>query len=84
MAHHVVLLCQLALFLQEALYVTYNDTIKKPRENAEIVNQFLGGGLDVERMLAAIDQSLEPLAETTQIDRAVLHNVPHPTPLCNM
>ena len=40
------------------LYVSYNDTIKKLRENAEIVNQFLCGGLDVERMLAAIDQSL--------------------------
>ncbi len=40
------------------LYVSYNDIIKKLRENAETVNQFLGGGLDVERMLAAIDKSL--------------------------
>ena len=42
----------------DILYVSYNDTIKKPRENAEIVNQFLSGGLDIERMLAAIDKSL--------------------------
>jgi len=40
------------------LYVNYNDIIKKLRENAEIVNRFQGGGLDVERMLAAIDKSL--------------------------
>jgi len=26
----------------------------------------------------------EPLAETTPIDRAVLHNVPQLTPLCNI
>lgn len=42
----------------DILYISYNDIIKKSRENAEIVNQFLGGGLDIERMLAAIDKSL--------------------------
>lgn len=33
----------------DILYVSYNDIIKKLRENAEIVNQFLSGGLDIER-----------------------------------
>ena len=42
----------------DILYISYNDIIKKLRENAEIVNQFMGGGLDIERMLAAIDKSL--------------------------
>ena len=33
----------------DILYVSHNDIMKKLRETAEIVNQFLSGGLDIER-----------------------------------
>ena len=42
----------------DVLYVSYNDIIESPRENTEIVNQFLGNRLDVERMVKIVDKSL--------------------------
>lgn len=42
----------------DVLYVSYNDAIEKPRVSSEIVNQFLGNSLNVERMIESIDNSL--------------------------
>ncbi len=42
----------------EILYVSYNAMLENPREYAEQVNRFLGGGLDVEKMIAAVDKAL--------------------------
>jgi hypothetical protein len=41
-----------------ALYVSYNAMLASPREHAERVNAFLGGTLDVERMLSVVDANL--------------------------
>ena len=42
----------------EVLYVSYNEVVQDPRGQAGLVNQFLGGGLNVENMVAAVDQAL--------------------------
>jgi hypothetical protein len=42
----------------EHVEVHYSDVLAKPREAAERVAAFLGGGLDVEAMAAAVDPSL--------------------------
>jgi hypothetical protein len=42
----------------DVLYVSYNEVVQNPRRQAELVNQFLGGGLNVESMVAAVDQAL--------------------------
>lgn len=42
----------------DILYISYNDVIGNPRKNAEIVNQFLGNRLDVEKMVKVVDRSL--------------------------
>jgi hypothetical protein len=39
-------------------YVSYNDLVADPTEQARRVNQFLGGTLEVEKMVNAIDASL--------------------------
>ena len=41
-----------------ALYVSYNELLASPRDHAERVNVFLGGMLDVSRMVSVVDQSL--------------------------
>jgi hypothetical protein len=41
-----------------ALYVSYNELLATPQEHAERVNAFLGGGLDVARMVAVVDKTL--------------------------
>ncbi|NKQ34734.1 MAG: sulfotransferase [Chloroflexi bacterium] len=40
------------------LYIHYNETLADPQTQAEIVNEFLGGGLDVEGMTAVVDPTL--------------------------
>jgi len=40
------------------LYVSYNDTLERPRENAEKINDFLGGTLDVNQMVSVVDKGL--------------------------
>ena len=40
------------------LYVQHRELIKNPRPSAERINEFLGGKLDVEKMLACVDPSL--------------------------
>jgi len=40
------------------LYFNYNDVIKKPLKEAETLNKFFGGRLNVERMAKAVDKSL--------------------------
>jgi hypothetical protein len=42
----------------EIIYVSYNEMLESPRELAGQVNRFLGGGLNVEKMVAAVDQAL--------------------------
>jgi hypothetical protein len=42
----------------ELLYVSYNDLVSQPREQAERVSEFLGGKADVERMVQAVDPAL--------------------------
>jgi len=42
----------------EALFVSYSRMVGSPRQHAERVNEFLGGSLDVDKMVAAVDQSL--------------------------
>jgi hypothetical protein len=42
----------------EAIYVSYNETMENPCEQAERVNHFLGDGLDVDNMVAVVDQAL--------------------------
>ncbi len=40
------------------LGVDYNETLKNPRSAAEKINEFLGGKLDVEAMVATVDARL--------------------------
>jgi hypothetical protein len=42
----------------EALYIDYRQVIEQPREQAERINDFLGGGLDVDSMVEMVDSSL--------------------------
>jgi hypothetical protein len=42
----------------EALYVDYADVIAEPAREARRIAAFVGEGLDVERMAAAVDGSL--------------------------
>jgi len=42
----------------DVLHISYNDLLADPTPQAEAIKQFLGGGLDVERMVNAIDPSL--------------------------
>lgn len=40
------------------LPVSYGDVITQPAEQAERINQFLGGGLNVSKMVAVVDPAL--------------------------
>jgi hypothetical protein len=40
------------------LYVQFGEVLSNPQKNAEKINQFLGGPLDVEKMVKAVDTSL--------------------------
>jgi len=42
----------------QVLYVSYNDLVERPREQAERVHAFLGGRGNLEAMVQAIDPSL--------------------------
>ncbi len=42
----------------EVIDVDHHDVLRQPREQATRMNDFLDGGLDVERMAAAVDQRL--------------------------
>ena len=42
----------------ETIYVSYNEVIADARPNAERINEFLGGSLNVEAMAAAADRAL--------------------------
>lgn len=41
-----------------ALYVSYNELLASPREHADRVSAFLGGELDVARMVSVVDRNL--------------------------
>lgn len=40
------------------LALTYDNVVGRPSEQAQRINQFLGGGLDVAKMAAAVDPAL--------------------------
>ncbi|GAG95619.1 MAG: sulfotransferase family protein [Candidatus Cloacimonadota bacterium] len=40
------------------IYVSYNDILKNPVENAKKINEFLGKTLNVENMVSVVDQAL--------------------------
>lgn len=40
------------------LYVHFGEVLSNPQKNGEKINQFLGGPLDVEKMVKAVDTSL--------------------------
>ena len=42
----------------DVLYVSYNETVKDPQPQAERLNQFLGGALDIRQMVNVVDPSL--------------------------
>jgi len=42
----------------DVAYVNYNNFIEKTRHNAEAINKFLGGRLDVENMVGVVDPTL--------------------------
>jgi hypothetical protein len=42
----------------DVLYISYNKVISQPDENARVINQFLGGRLNLEKMSEAVDRSL--------------------------
>lgn len=42
----------------DVIYIHYNDVIDDPYGNSQRVNQFLGNGLDVQRMADAVDKTL--------------------------
>jgi hypothetical protein len=42
----------------ETVYVDYTEVLDHPREQAARINEFLGGGLDVDKMAAVADRSL--------------------------
>ena len=42
----------------EVVYVSYNEVLENPVEQAEMINRFLGDRLDVEQMVGVIDPTL--------------------------
>jgi hypothetical protein len=42
----------------EVLYISYNEILKNPVDQAKRINQFLGGGLDMEEMAGVVDPGL--------------------------
>jgi ElaB/YqjD/DUF883 family membrane-anchored ribosome-binding protein len=42
----------------DALYVNYTDVLARPEELAKRISEFLGGGLDVQRMAEQVDPNL--------------------------
>ena len=42
----------------DVIYINYNEVINNPYENAELVNQFINGRLDVDKMAGSVKASL--------------------------
>ncbi len=42
----------------DVIDIDHHDVLHQPNQQATRINEFLGGGLDVERMAAAVDQRL--------------------------
>ena len=42
----------------EVLYISYNEVVQSAREKSASINHFLGGQLDEEEMVAAVDRGL--------------------------
>ena len=62
----------------EVLYVSYNDLVERPEEQAERVSAFLGGKADAGSMARTVDPSLYRNRKTP-IDRSSESVVNHPT-----
>lgn len=42
----------------EVIYINYNETINDPQTQAEMVDDFVGGGLSIKEMVSVIDKNL--------------------------
>ena len=42
----------------DVIYINYNEVVKNPYENANLVNQFVNGGLNVDKMAGSVKRSL--------------------------
>jgi hypothetical protein len=42
----------------EVIYIDYHRTLTAPEEIAEVLDRFLGGGMDMHKMIGAVDTSL--------------------------
>jgi broad-specificity NMP kinase len=42
----------------DVLYVSYNEMLDNPASSIEMINRFLGGALDGEKMTSAVDRNL--------------------------
>ncbi len=42
----------------QTLFISYNESLDDPETSAEKVNTFLGGGMDIEKMMQVVDPSL--------------------------
>jgi hypothetical protein len=42
----------------QTLFISYNDSLDAPKATVEKVNSFLGGGMDIEKMIQVVDPSL--------------------------
>jgi hypothetical protein len=42
----------------EVVYISYNEVLKNPVGQAQKINQFIGGGLDMEKMASVVDPDL--------------------------
>jgi hypothetical protein len=42
----------------DVIYINYNEVIKNPYENAKLVNQFINGRLDADKMAGSVNTSL--------------------------
>lgn len=42
----------------DVLYISYNEMLTDPTEQAEAVNEFLHGTLDIEKMVGVVDPKL--------------------------
>ncbi len=42
----------------EVIHINYNEVIRNPDENAELISRFLGGRLNVDKMVRVVEKSL--------------------------
>jgi len=42
----------------DVIYINYNETISDPQTQAELIDDFLGGGLNIKEMVSVVDENL--------------------------